>query len=406
MGSKAKGGRRPSRKSSSKKRNGAAQGIKEAPPELPSLEDAPRWGDVEPSGAQRLAYDRWVAELAADAGVSPEEFSLGCVCRLDRGFPALLVPDGIVRGEHGTTMAKEDDLRPAVGDWTVVRRPAGHDMAVVEKVLPRQSDIARWRGGSRGERQTLAANVDVVLIVQALSDKPLSIDRLARAATVVADCGSAWAVVLTKVDRAPDAKAVGQAVEAVHGVLGEETPVVALAQLDRPVERRQLGTLADTVESHGGAFGLGALKELIGPGTVSMCLGESGVGKSTLLNALLGHEVMETGKVRSRDDAGRHTTVTRRMLKVPDAGVVIDCPGLRSLPLVGHERGLAQVFPAIAEAAAECRFRDCTHDMEPGCAVKEALAAGAFGEESYGIYRALAAEMRSSARSLDPDVVL
>ena len=135
-------------------------------------------------------------------------------------------------------------------------------------------------------------------------------------------------------------------------------------------------------------------------------LGESGAGKSTLLNALLGHEALETGAVRGRDDAGRHTTVTRRMVSLPDAGIIVDEPGLRSLPMVGHERGLAQVFPEILDAARGCRFRDCTHTHEPGCEVQAQFDAGAFSKVRLDTYLALAHEMRESATTLDPDVVI
>ena len=134
-------------------------------------------------------------------------------------------------------------------------------------------------------------------------------------------------------------------------------------------------------------------------------LGPSGAGKSTLLNALLGREALETGTVRESDGVGRHTTVTRRMVDIPDAGVIVDEPGLRTLQMVGHERGLALVFPPIAAAARNCKFRDCTHTHEPGCAV---LAE--FGERGSSVrldtYLALAGEMRESAGTLDPDVVL
>jgi ribosome biogenesis GTPase len=116
--------------------------------------------------------------------------------------------------------------------------------------------------------------------------------------------------------------------------------------------------------------------------------------------------VLETGSVRVADDAGRHTTVARRMVSLPGAGVVVDEPGLRSLPLVGHERGLSQVFPEISEAARTCRFRDCTHLHEPGCAVRAQHEEGVVSDERLACYLALAAEMRKSASTLDPDVVI
>ena len=142
-------------------------------------------------------------------------------------------------------------------------------------------------------------------------------------------------------------------------------------------------------------------------GTCAMILGESGAGKSTLLNTLLGVEALETNDVRERDDAGRHTTVARIMVALPDpCGVIADCPGLRSLPLVGHERGLARAFPEIVEASHACRFNDCTHTHEPGCAVLEGVEEGEIERVRVGAFLALAREMRVSAQGLDPDIHL
>jgi ribosome biogenesis GTPase len=146
--------------------------------------------------------------------------------------------------------------------------------------------------------------------------------------------------------------------------------------------------------------------ELVPEGVIAIVLGESGAGKSTLLNALLGRAVLETGAVRASDDAGRHTTVTRRMVSLDDAGVIVDEPGLRSLPLVGHERGLAKVFPDIASEAVHCRFRDCTHTHEPGCAVREHAETNGYAGRRLDAYLSLAREMRVSRQTLDPDVVI
>ena len=334
-------------------------------------------------------------------GCGVDEMALGCVVRLDRGFPAVATADALFRAEFSAHITKGGDSRVAVGDWVLARMPAGHDMGLILQILPRESDIARWRGGSRGERQTLAANVDVVLVVQQLGAVPVSCERIARSAVIARDCGAEVAVVLTKADRAPS-PVLAEDVAAVRDVLGEECRLVMASSAE--------GVEAGRAEKDAGVLGVpwgpAAVRSLVPAGTVAIVLGESGAGKSTLLNALLGHDVLETGAVRGSDDAGRHTTVARRMVSVPGGGVIVDEPGLRSLPIVGHERGLAAVFPEVADAARGCRFCDCTHTHEPGCQVRELLAAGQISRRRYDAYVALAAEMRESARTLDPDIVL
>ena len=181
--------------------------------------------------------------------------------------------------------------------------------------------------------------------------------------------------------------------------LGGQTGLTVAMQLTRDGTLDRLGVrLLGT--------GIEGVRALVPAGSVAIVLGESGAGKSTLLNALLGRASLATGAVRESDDAGRHTTVARRMVSVPGGGVIVDEPGLRSLPMVGHERGLALVFPDIADAARSCRFRDCTHTHEPGCAVAAGRAAGDFSEARASVYLALAAEMRANATTLDPDVVI
>ena len=367
------------------------------------MSDLPSFDELAPASGQRGAFSAAVAEIARDQGLARDELSLGCVVRLDRGFPAVACADATFRAEHAASLARSSgQLLPAVGDWVVVRRASAHDRGVIERVLPRKSDIARWRGGSRGERQTLAANVDVVLVAQALGGRPVSVDRIVRSAVVARDCGADVAVVLTKADRALEGGRLATDVERVRATLGPQVRVVASAS----GSAGPTGGLADAARGAGAAWGADAVRGLVPTGTVGIVLGESGAGKSTLLNSLLGHAALETAGVRERDDAGRHTTVSRRMVSLPGAGVVVDEPGLRSLPLVGHERGLSAVFPEICHAAAECRFRDCTHTSEPGCAVRAAVARGEISPESLEAYRGLASEMRESKARLDPDVTL
>ncbi len=399
----------------------ALEGASQAPlPELSTLCDLPDFAELAASGRQRAAFGEACARAeAALPGITPE-LVMGCVVRLDRGFPAVASERGTFRAEFAARLTKgrtgagrsgaagqtgEGSSRVAVGDWVCARVPEGHDMGLIEEILPRESDIARWRGGSRGERQTLAANVGLVIVAQALGERPISCDRIARSAVIARDCGAAFAVVLTKADRAPREVLVSD-VRLVREVLGEDLRLVLTSSAAEREQGNKAGELRGLARDLEVAWGTDAVRALVPAGAVAIVLGESGAGKSTLLNALLGTDLLETGAVREVDDMGRHTTVARRMVSVPGGGVIVDEPGLRSLPLVGHERGLAMVFPHIAEAAANCRFRDCTHTHEPGCGVRAALAAGAFPEARLSCYLSLAAEMRESAGTLDPDVVL
>lgn len=369
-------------------------------PALSSLTELPSFEQLTPHADQVSAYEQYCSEIERREG-DASELALGCVVRLDRGYPAVLTSDDVFRAEFATRLTKGDFSRVAVGDWVCVRSPSGHAMGLIEKILPRWSDIARWKGGSRGERQTLAANVDMVLVVQALEEWRITSGRIVRSAVVARDCGAHVGVVLTKADEATP-ELVGSAVRMVREVLGEDYPVAVVASLSGDDAHEPLALAA---RDAGALWGVEQVRSLVPAGSVGIMLGPSGVGKSTLLNALLGKEVLETGAVRESDGVGRHTTVARRMVAIPNAGVIVDEPGLRTLQLVGHERGLAMVFPDIARAARMCRFRDCTHTHEPGCEVQSQ-----FGTQEpharLDAYLALAAEMRASAQTLDPDIVL
>lgn len=386
------------------RRGEGADGVREARglPALESLAHVPAFGDCTPTEAQRTAF----AAFTAACGQDPE-LELGFVCRLDRNFPAVRTERALERAEHAERIFKGDLERPAVGDWVVLRRPAVHDVALIEQVLPRKQALTRWRGSRRGEFQVLAANVDEVLVAQPVGGRGLSLDRIARSAVVASDSGAAVSVLLTKADRTLSAAELARDVASVRALLGEDARVCVLASLDgATAEEADLASLEEATLEAGGTFGLDAVREVVAPGVVGLVLGESGAGKSTLLNALLGESVLDTTAVRAADDAGRHTTVARRMVKIPGAGVIIDCPGLRSLPLVGHGQGLQEVFGEVAELAGECRFRDCTHTGEPGCRIAEALSAGELSDVRTRAYLELAGEMRRHAGSLDPDVTL
>lgn len=378
------------------------------------LDHIPSFGDLRVDDTQVSAFEAARSELAGTLDIPLEEIELGAVVRLDRGFPMIATRSGtLLRAEHAVDFAKGkpgkrgkrskraadaeiassagvDGMLPSVGDVVAVRVTPGHDMGVILRVLPRRTSFERWRGKNRGERQVLAANVDVIFIVQPLGAErdtlPLMRDRVARSLVLARDCGADPVVVLTKVDRCEPAE-VADVCDALRRLAGAGVRVIA--------------TSSRTGE------GLDEVRSCIPQGSVGMILGESGAGKSTLLNTLLGSEALETNAVRERDDAGRHTTVARIMVALPEpCGVIADCPGLRSLPLVGHERGLARSFPEIVEASRACRFNDCTHLHEPGCAVREGVECGEIEQSRLDAFLSLAREMRVSAQSLDPDIRL
>lgn len=355
-------------------------------PKIDALHDLPAFADLCCDEPQRTAFDAFCLTVE-----NPDEMHLGCVIRLDRGFPLVVTEGATLRAEHAVGFAKQDKdlgevLYPAVGDWVAIRIAPEHDMGVIERVLPRRTAFERWRGKNRGERQVLCANVDAILIVQALGAGEVLLGRIARSLVLAADCGAEPVVVLTKADRCDDEE-LARELARVRRLTGPEVRVV--------------------VTSSATGLGLDEVRACVGPGSCAMILGESGAGKSTLLNMLLGHEALETGAVRERDDMGRHTTVARVMVKLPGPyGVIADAPGLRSLPLVGHERGLARTFSEVVEASLSCRFNDCTHTHEPGCAVREAVEAGDIDPMRLEVFNALASEMRVSAQSLDPDIHL
>lgn len=378
------------------------------------LDHIPSFGDLRVDDTQVSAFEAARSELAGTLDIPLEEIELGAVVRLDRGFPMIATRSGVLlRAEHAVDFAKGkpgkrgkrskraadaevassagvDGMLPSVGDVVAVRVTSGHDMGVILRVLPRRTSFERWRGKNRGERQVLAANVDVIFIVQPLGAErdtlPLMRDRVARSLVLARDCGADPVVVLTKVDRCEPAE-VADVCGALRRLTGTGVRVIATSSLT--------------------GEGLDEVRSCIPQGSVGMILGESGAGKSTLLNTLLGSEALETNAVRERDDAGRHTTVARIMVALPEpCGVIADCPGLRSLPLVGHERGLARSFPEIVEASRACRFNDCTHLHEPGCAVREGVECGEIEQSRLDAFLSLAREMRVSAQSLDPDIRL
>jgi ribosome biogenesis GTPase len=266
--------------------------------------------------------------------------------------------------------------RPAVGDWVVLRAGTERDLAVIEAVLPRRTRIARKAAGRETREQVVAANVDVVFVVTALG-RDVNERRLERFTAIVWNGGAVPEVVLNKVD-----------------LVGDAGPWVARAMRVAP------GVAVHAVSALSGV-NMAALDPALAPGRTVALLGTSGAGKSTLVNRWLGRELQSTGSVGDAGK-GRHTTTTRQLLALPSGAVVIDTPGLREVGLWTGDEGLAHTFEDLAGLATGCRFSDCRHQREPGCAIAAALAAGAVDESRLDSWRRLTREQEHVARQFDP----
>jgi ribosome biogenesis GTPase len=263
---------------------------------------------------------------------------------------------------------------PVVGDWVRARR-ADPTLALIEKVEPRTTRISRGRpsGGSRtsGGEQVLAANVDLILIVMGL-DGDYNLRRLERYLVLAASGGAEAMVALNKRDICPDWPA-------------------------RLAEVQALATNAAALSAH---ESVAPIAEAVRGRTVVL-LGSSGAGKSTIANALLGEPRQATQPVRESDSRGRHTTTHRMLIELPGGGALIDTPGLRELALWAGEDSVDEVFDGIAALARQCRFHDCAHAGEPGCAVFTALETGELDPARFAAYQKLRAEARYHERSVD-----
>jgi ribosome biogenesis GTPase len=264
----------------------------------------------------------------------------------------------------------------AVGDWVALRDHPGTDhTAVIEHVFERKTEFSRGAAGRQTCPQIVAANVDQVFIVCGL-DADFNVHRIERYLARVWSSGAAPAVVLNKAD------------------LGHDVPGAI-----RELERHAMGVPIFVTRATA-ADGVPALAATIEPGSTAAFVGSSGAGKSTIINALVGGEVMATGKTRETDGRGCHTTSHRQLVLLPQGGLLLDTPGMRELQLLDEE-GLDRVFDDIEALASHCRFRDCGHEREPGCAVREAARTGELDAGRLDHYHQLQREARASERRHD-----
>ncbi len=300
------------------------------------------------------------------------------VAREDRTRHVVLDESGARPAELAGRLRHEARTRaelPAVGDWVAVR-PGAASPAIIEAVLPRASAFVRKDVGDATEAQVVAANVDTVFLVSGL-DHDYNPRRIERYLAAAWESGATPVVVLNKADLAEDREARVAEVEA----LAPGAAVLAVSALE--------------------GDGIGALAPWLLPGHTIALLGSSGVGKSTLVNALLGHERQATGAVREDDSRGRHTTTHRELVALPGGALLLDTPGMRVLKLWGDEDAVDGAFPEIASLAEGCRFRDCRHESEPGCAVLAAEADGSLPTERLESWRKLQREAHWLATRMD-----
>jgi len=312
-------------------------------------------------------------ERLAEPGCLPARVAVQMIS----GKYLLYCDDGEIQGEIAGRLqylaTGPQDL-PAVGDWVAVRIVPSERRAVIVDLLPRRTKFSRRAAGKRPEEQVVAANVDVVFLVQAL-DSTLNLRRLERYLVVTSDSGARPVVLLNKSDLCGKLDEVRAAVERVAA----GAPMHVLAA------------------RHG--LGVDALHEYLAAGVTGAVLGPSGVGKSTIINKLLGIEYFPTQEVREFDDKGRHTTTRRELVILPDGGLLIDTPGMRELQLPGGTDGLEAAFEDVETLTLECKFRDCRHEEEPGCVVRQALEDGRLQPERFESYRKLLREIAFLERS-------
>ena len=332
------------------------------------------------TGLARYGFDAWWQAEAHAARAA--EIDLGRVVAEPRGQWRVATTEGEISARLAGRLRQqgrsEPVLRPAVGDWVILRPAAeGAQERVVERVLPRRSKIARKAPGRIVREQVVAANVDTVIVLSALG-RDVNERRLERLCAIAWAGGARPVIVLNKADLCPD-----------------RAPYVERAKRSAPAVDVQVVSALT-------GLGLEALDRYLEPGRTVALLGTSGAGKSTLLNRWLGEQAVATGTLDSAGK-GRHTTTARQLWLVPSGAAVLDTPGLREVGLWAGDEGLCAAFADISRLAAACRFADCQHSNEPGCAVIEARSAGTLDPARLEAWRRLCVEQQLIGERVDRD---
>jgi len=296
-----------------------------------------------------------------------DNFQIARIAIEYKGMYKLYTEAGEVLAEITGNMRYNNQF-PAVGDWVVIDLQDSKARAIIHDILPRKSKFSRKVAGDNTEEQIVAANIDTIFIVTSLN-QDFNLRRLERYLTIAWNSGAKPVIVLSKADLCADAEAKKAEVETVA-----------------------FGVPIHIVSSLSGE-GLDELEEYLETGYTVALLGSSGVGKSTIINQLMGSEKMEVDEIRINDGKGKHTTTHRELIVLENGGIVIDTPGMREIQLWDGNEGIKESFEDIETLAQNCKFNDCQHDSEPGCAVKEAIEQGDLPEKRLESYRKLEREL-------------
>lgn len=307
-----------------------------------------------------------------------------------------------VSGKFRHQTANSQDF-PAVGDWVIIQARATEQRATIHQVLPRQSKFSRQVVGGKTEEQIVAANVDTVFLVSGLDDN-FNLRRIERYLLMAWESGATPIIVLNKADLCQNLEQCVATVESV--AMG--VPIVVLSAIQANQTGREQQTdhsdhsdYPDHYPDHPDQRGMAALAMYLQPGKTIALLGSSGVGKSTITNQLLGQAKQVVRSVRATDSKGRHTTTHRELLLLPQGGLIIDTPGMREIQAWAEEDSLQETFADIEALASQCRFRDCQHEHEPGCAVQAAIDQGTLDHSRLLNYQKLNRELDYLSRKQD-----
>ncbi|AKB36097.1 putative GTPase related to EngC [Methanosarcina siciliae C2J] len=309
----------------------------------------------------------WDEELELAFSAYKGTYTPGRVASRHKTVCEILIPGAVLQAGISGALQRIGK-QPVVGDFVVLLDQPETGSRMVVNILPRRTCLSRGAAGDGGGEQVIAANLDTIFIVTSVG-KDLNLRRLERYLAIVYSSEANPVILLNKIDLADDPARLVEKIRAVAGAV----PVIPLSALSKT--------------------GLDALSPYLNPGETVALVGSSGVGKSTLINSLLGETVQRTEGIREDDEKGRHTTTVRQMFLLPNGAVLIDNPGIREIQLGDSAEGLEKAFSEIVDAAHNCKFKDCTHRDEPGCAVLQAVKDGLIPEERLESYHRLADEL-------------